>query len=88
MGTLRPLPSRTSRNNLSAIRLRPEDSDHELVKEMNTSLLKPGFPQYKVTDAVEALKNGNHITHNQLKDLHACFQYQRWRPLNGLQLSN
>jgi hypothetical protein len=56
---------------LSAIRLRPEASDHELVKEMNASLLKPGFTQYKVMDAVEALKDSKHITHDQLKDLQA-----------------
>jgi hypothetical protein len=59
---------------LSAIRFNPEGSDDALMKEMKLALLKPGFTQYKVLDAVEALKDGNHITRDQLKDLQAWFQ--------------
>src|SRR5437588_6022206 len=47
---------------LSAIRFRPEASDHELIREMKAGLLKPGFTQHKVMDAVEALKDRNQIT--------------------------
>jgi hypothetical protein len=48
---------------LSAIRLKPESGDHELILQIQPANLPSGFAYYKLMDAVEALKTANLLDH-------------------------
>jgi len=54
---------------LRTIRSKPSSSDWKLLTEMATSRLKPGFSQFLVLDAVEALQKAGKLNTERLKHL-------------------
>ena len=56
---------------LSAIRLRPEAGDDDLIMQIQPANLPHGFAYYRLTDAVEALKDKGCGTAAQVSTLSA-----------------